>query len=600
MESAPTGREKERTGMLLQAVKLGKAFRRKKAPAVQALAEVSLAVRAGEVTGLVGPDGAGKTTLLRLAAGLLLPSAGSIRVLGLNCGASSVEIQGRIGYMPQQFGLYQDLTVQENLDFYADLQGVAMALRAERFGELLRMTGLAPFTQRRAGRLSGGMKQKLGLACALLKSPELLLDEPTVGVDPVSRRDLWRIVYRLVEEQGIGVLVATSYLDEADRCQQVLVLREGKVLARGTPQQFHEQVRGRVFRFTPQEEQGARALQARLAAHPAVLDAAIRSGRVRCVLREAPSSAAASLPAAEEFGTAEAREPDFADAFLALTLHGQPPSAGAVPAKGPPGAAGDGGEVVVQVSELSKLFGDFVAVSGLSFEVRRGEIFGLLGPNGAGKTTTFRMLCGLTGVSGGEVLVAGRDLRHARAQARARLGYMAQTFSLYPQLSVQANLVFYGKAYGLSGERLRRRLDWALDEFELGRRRGDQAGILPRGFQQRLALAAALLHEPAILFLDEPTSGADPLARREFWLRISGFARQGVTVVVTTHFMEEAEFCDRLLILSRGRELAQGSSAEIRALARSAAMPEPSVEDAFIALTEGRVNPAVQRGGPAA
>mgnify|MGYP000539588662 FL=1 len=450
MESAPKAQGPDRGGTLLQAVNLGKEFRRKKAPAVQALSDVSLAVCAGEVTGLVGPDGAGKTTLLRLAAGLLLPSAGRISALGLDCSAHTVEIQGRIGYMPQQFGLYEDLSVQENLDFYADLQGVPMQIRPERYGELLQMTGLAPFTGRRAGRLSGGMKQKLGLACALLKSPELLLlDEPTVGVDPVSRRDLWRIVYRLVEEQGIGVLVATSYLDEADRCQQVVMLQEGKVLAQGAPQQFREQVRGRVYRFTPSEEEGARPLQARLAAPPAVLDAVIHSGRVRCVLREAPSSANAPLAAVEGFGEAETCEPSFADAFLALTLPDHSSLAAAAPAEGPLGAAG---EVVVQVSDLSKLFGDFVAVKGLSFEVRRGEIFGLLGPNGAGKTTTFRMLCGLTGVSGGEVQVAGQDLRHARARARARLGYMAQAFSLYRQLSVQANLAFYGKAYGQDPE----------------------------------------------------------------------------------------------------------------------------------------------------
>jgi ABC-2 type transport system ATP-binding protein len=250
-----------------------------------------------------------------------------------------------------------------------------------------------------------------------------------------------------------------------------------------------------------------------------------------------------------------------------------------------------GDEVVVRVEDLSKRYGDFEAVAGLSFEVREGEVFGLLGPNGAGKSTTFRMLCGLLPASGGRLSVAGHDLRRAGAEARANLGYVAQKFSLYGQLTVAQNLRFYGRAYGLGRQRLRQRIDWAMDEFHLRDRQDEPAGRLPGGYRQRLSMAAALLHEPRILFLDEPTSGADPLARREFWLRINGFAQQGVTVVVTTHFMEEAEYCDRLLIMSRGRELAHGRPAEIRDLARAPDNPHPTVEDAFIALAEGRVKP---------
>jgi ABC-2 type transport system ATP-binding protein len=230
-------------------------------------------------------------------------------------------------------------------------------------------------------------------------------------------------------------------------------------------------------------------------------------------------------------------------------------------------------------------------VKKLSFEVRRGEIFGLLGPNGAGKSTTFRMLCGLLAASAGEIYVAGQNMRRTRARARARLGYMAQQFSLYGQLSVQENLLFFGKAYGLDADRLRKRLDWAFDEFALDRWRDKAAVSLPGGFKQRLAMAAALLHEPDILFLDEPTSGVDPFARREFWLRINSFAEQGVTVVVTTHFMEEAEYCDRMLIMSQGDTLAMGNPSEIRDLVRSIDNPQPSIADAFIALAEGMVVP---------
>ena len=595
-EKGPAAESVPASERILQATDLEKRFGVKGKQAVTALASISLTVRRGEITGLVGPDGAGKTTLLRTAAGLLLPDRGTITVLGLDCGTDAIEIQSRVGYMPQQFGLYQDLTVQENLNLYADLQAVPGPERKKRFAGLMRMTGLGDFTGRRAGDLSGGMKQKLGLACSLIKSPAmLLLDEPTVGVDPVSRRDLWQIVYQLVEEEGIGVLMATSYLDEADRCHRLVVLHQGKKLAEGEPHHFREPLRGRVFTLTPTPELGARHLQSRLTGRPGVIDVSIRSGRVRCVLDRETDSSALQRFAPE--AAMEASQPTFEDAFMAMVapdadgLHKPAPAAAAPAAK-----AGNGDQAVVQVRDLTKVFGSFTAVKGISFEVRAGEIFGLLGPNGAGKSTTFRMLCGLLRASGGEVHVVGQDLRRAGARSRSRLGYMAQVFSLYRQLPVRTNLQFYGRAYGLHGDRLRRRIDWALDEFHLRGREETLAGQLPGGYRQRLSMAAALLHEPAILFLDEPTSGADPLARREFWLRINGFAQKGVTVIVTTHFMEEAEYCDRMLIMSRGEELAQGSPADIRQLAENEDNPEPTVEDAFIALAEGLVRPEAMPG----
>ena len=570
---------------------LCKSFVTKKgAPAQWALDDVSLEAHAGRVTGLVGADGAGKTTLIRTAAGLLLPTRGTVTVLGLDSAQEAIEIQRRVGYMPQKFGLYQDLSVDENMTLYADLQGVPMAERPERFQRLLRMTDLTAFTRRRAGALSGGMKQKLGLACALIKAPRmLLLDEPTVGVDPVSRRELWKIVYELVEKEGIGVLLSTAYLDEAERCHHVVLLHEGRNLDEGAPRKFQDRIRGRVFLITPPADVKPRQIQNHMAGQKGIIDATIRSGRVRVVTEHGwEAQVAETLPAAWRPHIREA-VPRFEDAFMALIPrrqgHFQIDPHPAVRK----GLTQD--EVVVQTRGLEKWFGQFEAVKHLSFEVRRGEIFGLLGPNGAGKSTTFRMLCGLLSASGGEIRVAGHDLRRSGARARAHLGYMAQQFSLYGQLSVAENLTFYGRAYGLGDPKLRERLAWADAEFDLARWRTTPAGQLPGGYKQRLAMAAALLHEPDIIFLDEPTSGVDPLARRELWLRINGFAEQGVTVVVTTHFMEESEYCDRMLIMSQGQNLAMGTPAEIRNLVRSPEHPDPTIEDAFVALALGEVAP---------
>jgi ABC-2 type transport system ATP-binding protein len=567
---------------------LEKVFRAKNGSPVQALCDVSLEAQKGRVTGIVGADGAGKTTLIRIAAGLLVPTAGTVTVLGLDCVADAIEIQSRIGYMPQRFGLYQDLTVGENLDLYADLQGVPDAQRKERYSRLLEMTGLAPFTRRMAGALSGGMKQKLGLACALVKSPGmLLLDEPTVGVDPVSRRELWKIVAELVDRDGIGVFLSTAYLDEAQRCHHVVVLHEGRILAQGTPRHFRDQVAGKVALLTPAAAVKPRRIYTRLVGRAHIVDATIRSSRVRVVTDgDARRIVPEALPEGVSVDIAIA-SPSFEDAFMSLIPQRERPfrsTGDEAPIEKPP----SGEALVVQTRGVRKFFGDFEAVKALSFDVRYGEIFGLLGPNGAGKSTTFRMLCGLLSASAGEIRVAGHDLRRSGSRARSRLGYMAQQFSLYGQLSVRENLRFFGNAYGLVAGQLRQRMNWVYEEFGLGPWRDRAAGGLPGGYKQRLAMAAALLHEPDILFLDEPTSGVDPFARREFWLRINGFAEKGVTVVVTTHFMEEAEYCDRMLIMSQGDTLAVGTPTEIRALAITEENREPTIEDAFIALAEGK------------
>jgi ABC-2 type transport system ATP-binding protein len=556
---------------------ISKTFRRDTGEIVRALDGVSLQADPGTLTALVGPDGGGKTTLIRLACGLMTADRGELKVLNIDVAADPQQVQSRIGYMPQRFGLYEDLTVQENLDLYADLHGITSSERQAKYPQLMEMTALGPFKARLAGRLSGGMKQKLGLACTLVRSPELLLlDEPTVGVDPLSRRELWEIILKLVQEQGLTVLLSTSYLDEAERCGHVVVLHEGKVLAQGPPANVTKQAAGRTFVAQPATAEKARNLQARLLDDPNVIDAVPQGGQVRVVRKDEMPGAAGMTPT----------PPRFEDGFMILLRRtvGDRPVGGSMKVDQPPAAHGGG--AVVEVHDLVRMFGDFTAVDHVSFEVRRGEIFGLLGPNGAGKTTTFRMLCGLLAATAGTLKVAGADLRHARASARQRIGYVAQKFSLYGQLSVVENLEFFASAYGLRGDRKRERIDWALQQFELKPLARLPSGQLPGGFKQRLAMAAALLHEPETLFLDEPTSGADPLARREFWRRITALADQGVTAIVTTHFMEEAEYCDRVAVMDAGRVLSQGTPAEIRRRARPEPGKEATMEDAFIAIVE--------------
>lgn len=605
-----------------------------------ALDRVSLSVTRGQLTALVGPDGAGKTTLMRMMAGLLAPDEGSLHVLGLDVTRNAQAVQDRISYMPQRFGLYEDLSVQENLDLYADLHGVPQAVRRERFARLMAMTDLARFTARPAGKLSGGMKQKLGLACTLVRSPELLLlDEPSVGVDPLSRRDLWEILLQLVRDEQLSVVVSTAYMDEAERCAHVHVMNAGQVLANGTPQALAQRAQGLTFVATPPGGMAARTLQARLLdAASAVVDAVPRGGQVRFIRR--PDVDEEALQPLLENVVVHPRPAELEDAFmLMLRQHAEavggqssseePPAAGvdrtlqgrrnseptapdgqrpsavtqqdltvAVPPLNEGAGASrrdasgvslqsavlpvtDHAEPVIVVRDLVRRFGDFTAVASTSFEVRRGEIFGLLGPNGAGKTTTFRMLCGLLPATSGSLQVAGANLRVAPARARARIGYVAQKFSLYATLTVRENLAFYGAAYGLHGRQLTERMDAMLQRFDLDPEAA--SGLLPAGYRQRLAMAAGLIHAPDILFLDEPTSGIDPLARRAFWRTITALSAQGVTIVITTHFMEEAEYCDRIAIQDAGRMLALGTPREVRTQAGGAGS---DMNAAFIAIVE--------------
>ena len=569
---------------------------------VQALQGINMQIKTGQLTALVGPDGAGKTTFLRLIAGLYKPTAGSLEVLGMDVAKDPQSVQDRISYMPQKFGLYEDLSIQENLDLYADLHGVPMNVRKERFARLLKITDLARFTERPAGKLSGGMKQKLGLACTLVRSPELLLlDEPSVGVDPLSRRDLWSIIEQLVREENLSVILSTAYMDEAERCHEVYVMLDGQVLKQGTPDELTAQAQAQTWQVKPSPDMKARVLQAHLLDNQHyIADAVPKGDVVRFITRTE------SLILPEDLlpkgVVAEQRPAELEDAFMLLlheAKHTQKtvlaqenlaldPSITLIENSDPPQVKTEQNvkqqleKPVIVVKDLVRTFGDFTAVASTSFDVSRGEIFGLLGPNGAGKTTTFRMLCGLLPASSGMLEVAGMNLRTARAQARAKIGYVSQKFALYGNLSVLDNLKFFGGAYGLSGKQLKQQIDKALLQFEL--KPYAKSGDLPNGFKQRLSMAAALLHQPEIVFLDEPTSGIDPLARRSFWYTIGELANQGMTIIVTTHFMEEAEYCDRIAIQDAGKLLAIGTPQQIRGMTQLEGVND--MNSAFIAIVE--------------
>ncbi|MBT3071708.1 ATP-binding cassette domain-containing protein [Rhodomicrobium sp. Az07] len=546
-----------------------------------ALDTLSFAIRPGQVTGVAGPDGAGKTTLMRLMAGLLAPTSGSLTVCGFDTIRDSIALHQSIGYMPQRFGLYEDLTVLENLALYADLRGVIGKERDDTFKRLLAFTDLARFTDRLAGALSGGMKQKLGLACAMLKAPRiLLLDEPGVGVDPISRRELWHMVHVLTGE-GVAVVWTTAYLDEAENCAEVIVLNEGKLLYQGEPKAMTARIGDRVFLL---EGAGAerRVVLERALERPDIIDGVLQGAAVRLVTKEgAPPPKPEDIETAEPI-TIEPAKPRFEDAFVVM-LGGQPKrtrdmkSNGQIEHRDGP---------AVEALNLTRRFGSFTAADNISFAIRRGEIFGLLGPNGAGKSTTFKMMCGLLRPTSGTARVDGYDLYNAPATARSRLGYMAQKFSLYGDLTVRQNLDFFGGAYGLMGHAKREAIERAIAAFDLGPHLSANAGQLPLGFKQRLALAAAILHNPPVLFLDEPTSGVDPITRREFWGTINAMVSGGVTVMVTTHFMDEAEYCDRVALIYRGRCIALDTPDALQARVKTPELPNPTLEDAFIALVE--------------
>ena len=551
-----------------------------------AIKSISASLGKNRITGLVGPDGAGKTTLMRLMAGLLAPTQGSLRVLGVDPLQASHSLHEQLAYMPQKFGLYEDLTVLENLTLHADLRHVVGVDRQAAFQRLLTLTDLSAFTGRFAGKLSGGMKQKLGLACSLLGSPKLLLlDEPSVGVDPISRRELWKMVRDLCAK-GITVVWCTSYLDEAQLCDDVMLMNQGELVAFGHPQQISASMQGRSVLVSGVQGNQRQALT-RLLRAPQVTDGVIQGKKLRLVLRDA-----ATLP---DFDALDAgpnvnvqlTQPNLEDAFISLLGGG--PGGESELAKVMPQVELDASvprDGVIHAQQLSKQFGDFVATDRVTFKVQQGEIFGLLGPNGAGKSTTFKMMCGLLKPSAGQAQVMGIDLKTRAAQARQHLGYMAQKFSLYTNLTVLQNLKFFSGLYGLSGQRQTAKITQMVDVFAFSAYLKTPAGQLPLGFKQRLALACCVMHEPQLLFLDEPTSGVDPVTRREFWNHINSLTQKGVTVMVTTHFMDEAQYCDRIALVYQGRIIASGTPDALKLSVASSRRPDPSMEDAFVSLVE--------------
>lgn len=539
------------------------------------LKNINAQIPKGQIIGIVGPDGAGKTTLIRLIAGLLLPSQGEILINGKNTILDSEYIHFISGYMPQKFGLYEDLTVLQNLNLYADLRGIIGSERQEAFDKLLKFTSLGPFIDRLAGHLSGGMKQKLGLACALIKKPELLLlDEPSVGIDPRSRKELWTMVTELLKED-ISILWSTAYLDEAEKCHGVLLINKGELLFNGKPHELTKKTKDRVYKIKNIENK--RSFLEIVSKNPDVIDAVVQGKDIRVVLKNE------KVPFNQENLDYEKIKPRFEDAFVDI-LGGSSklkPQLKLVKSHEKRDY-----ENPIKVEHLTKKFGSFVAVNAISFTVKKQEIFGLLGPNGAGKSTTFKMLCGLLTPTQGTIKIHGLNLKDSLEKSKEGFGYMAQKFSLYSHLSVMQNLQFFSGIYGLQNKKKEQAIQQMIDIFELSPYLHESSELLPLGYKQRLSLACATMHQPEILFLDEPTSGVDPLTRREFWNHINSLVEGGVTVLVTTHFMDEAEYCDRIGLIYQGEMISIAPPDDLKEEAQSSKNPNPTLEDAFIKKIE--------------
>jgi ABC-type multidrug transport system ATPase subunit len=556
---------------------------------LQAVRGIDLEINRGEIYGLIGPDGAGKSSLMKAIAGVLTFDAGEVDVFGIRIDSerSAEQIKGRLGLMPQGLGgnLYPELSVGENIDFFARLRLVPEADLAKRKERLLAMTRLERFRDRPMKQLSGGMKQKLGLVCSLIHEPELvILDEPTTGVDPVSRRDFWGILSELLRERGMTALVSTAYLDEADRFHRISLLQDGRVLAQGSPDQIRALVPGTLVCLRAQPQLIALArMEAR---YPQVL----ARGPDIYIFVEKAGAAAALKEVSDalkgiEVLSLDTAAPELEDVFIALVRRQE--GAGGTKGEGsrsekdaavkhPEAAVVEEpeaavvkspakGVLAIEAQGLVRDFGAFRAVDQVSFRVPRGEIFGLLGANGAGKTTVIKMLTGIIRPTGGSGRIAGADMREAGQAIKERIGYMSQAFSLYLDLTVLENIRLYAGIYGLNKAQTKERTGWIIDMAGLAGFESALAAGLPMGIRQRLALGCALVHQPQVLFLDEPTSGVDPVGRRRLWETIFRLSREeAVTVLVTTHYMSEAEHCDHLALMFAGKVVADATPAEMK------------------------------------
>ena len=542
---------------------------------IKAINGIDLKVSKGKITGLVGPDGAGKTTLIRLMTGLLVQDSGELSVLDFYMPKDSKEVQSLIGYMPQKFGLYEDLSVEENLNLYANLQSIDKKSQQKRIEELLDFTSLHEFKSFLASQLSGGMKQKLGLACALIKKPKLLLlDEPGVGVDPISRRELWAMVQELLKDD-IGIVWSTAYLDEASLFDDVILLNDGDILFAGKPEKLTKTMQGKVFKIVGNIEDKRKTLKLALLSE-SVKDGVILGNKIKLICNSKEQ-----LPTLESIEATnckyEDENPNFEDGFINIlggNFNGI--SALANQIKNSNKIEGN----LIEAKNLTKKFASFTATNSVDFNINRGEIFGFLGPNGAGKSTTFKMLCGLMTPTSGEAKVLGENLEKTSYKIRAKIGYMSQKFSLYGDISVVENLKFFAGVYGLKGEAKNKKIENMLDIFDLRRYKTTASKNLPLGYKQRLSLACAVMHDPVVLFLDEPTSGVDPITRREFWNHIYAMVQKGMTIMVTTHFMDEAEYCDRIALIYKGKAIALGSPHSLI----SQVSENATMEDTFIEL----------------
>jgi len=525
---------------------------------VEAVRGVSFGVAQGEIFGLIGPDGAGKTSVIQTLAGVLMPHAGRALVEGLDVTAESERVKQRVGYMPQGLGsnLYESLTVDENIEFFRDLRQLPPDVYRKNRAELLAATRLQPFLDRRAADLSGGMRQKLALICTLIHLPDvLLLDEPTTGVDPISRQEFWQIVRRVVEERGTTVLLSTSYMDEAERCHRIALLHAGTIVAEGAPESVREQASGRFASVTAEPQPLALQILRRRTEVGAM---EVFGDEIHLQfdgdLRQIESALTTAGVVVRDLAV---REPGLEDVFLQLTAGAGRQSAAfrfeRAPALSAPAS--------IECRDVSRRFDSFTAVDRVDLSVRHGEIFGLLGPNGAGKTTLIKMMCGLLEPSAGVIMIGGVNVRTERERVWTAIGYMSQRFSLYQDLSVRQNLQLYADLYGVT----RATYTVLMERLGLEPFASRLTKDLPTGVRQRVSLLCAMLHNPPIVFLDEPTSGVDPQARRIFWELIYSLSREaGVTVLVSTHYMDEAAHCDRLGLMDQGRLIAAGSPAELR------------------------------------
>jgi ABC-2 type transport system ATP-binding protein len=527
---------------------------------IKALDQVSFEVRPGEIFGLIGADGAGKTTAFRIIGGVLEAGGGEIRVLGM----TPREARPGVGYLTQPFSLYPDMSVDENLNYAAGLREVPEKEFKERREKYFKLFELIKFTDRLAGRLSGGMKQKLALSCALIPDPKLLLlDEPTTGVDPVTRRDFWDALTSLATA-GMSIVVATPYLDEAERCHRVALMERGKIYDIDTPARFRSKMG--VTRLEIKVQPLAKAEDV-LAASPEAEDVQ-RYGDRLDVMAPRPDAAESDLRRrAEDAGLriTEIRrsQPTLENAFVGQLrkMRGTHP----VPHFPHPSPALNQKNVVIGAKDLNKRFGAFQAVKNFQLEICNGEIYGLLGANGAGKTTSIKIICGLLDPTSGSVTLLGKSKGLRAAAVRSRIGYMSQKFALYDDLTIGENLDFYARLYGVDKGVREERKKWVLDSAELSNEAGMLTRSLPGGWKQRVAFGAAVMHEPEAIFLDEPTSGVDPLARRAMWRMINEFADRGAGICVVTHYLEEAEQCNRLGFMVAGEIIMQGSPSEVKA-----------------------------------